>query len=120
MVDRLNADRRLDEVLQVITTKLSEDLPVKSLADLASISVSRLEHLFKLTVGHSIVAYRKKARLDQAANLISKTDRSVKDIMLSVGFHDPSRFAKAFRHKYGVSPTEYRHICQQQFGNETE
>ena len=114
MVDWPNADRRLDEVLQVITSKLSEDLPVKSLADLVSISVSRLQHLFKRTLGHSIVAHRKRTRLDRAANLIRRTDRSIKDVMLSVGFRDPSRFAKAFRDKYGVSPTEYRRMCQQQ------
>ena len=83
-------------------------------------SVSHLEHRFKRYVGHSIVQYRKRTRLDQAANLIRETDKSMKDIMLSVGFHDPSRFAKEFRDKYALPPRSIVIYVNNGLANETE
>ncbi len=108
MVDQPNKDQRLDKVLEIIMSD-TKDISIGALAGSVSLSVSRLQHLFKCTVGCSIRSHRKEVRLDRAASLIAQTNRSIKDVMFSVGFHDPSHFAKAFREKYTVSPAEYRH-----------
>jgi AraC-like DNA-binding protein len=37
-----------------------------------------------------------------------RADVSLKAIAYRVGFRDPSQFTRAFRSRYGISPTEYR------------
>ncbi len=37
-----------------------------------------------------------------------RSDEPVKQISSDCGFDDPNYFAKAFRKRYGASPTEFR------------
>jgi AraC-like DNA-binding protein len=46
-------------------------------------------------------------RLQRAAVLIRSKADSLTQISYSVGFSEQSYFAKRFRKKYGVSPSEY-------------
>lgn len=47
-------------------------------------------------------------RLKRAANLLKMRGGNVAEIAYSVGFDNPSYFAKCFRVLYGKSPSEYR------------
>ena len=66
MVDQPNKDQRLDKVLEIIMSD-TKDISIGALAGSVSLSVSRLQHLFKCTVGCSIRSHRKEVRLDRAA-----------------------------------------------------
>ena len=46
--------------------------------------------------------------MEHAAGLLKTTTRSVLDVALDVGYASPSRFAAAFRRRYGVAPSVYR------------
>jgi len=52
--------------------------------------------------------YRAGIILDRAANLLRQTDRSVEEITEEVGYSSASSLSRAFRRKYGVSPSIYR------------
>ena len=46
-------------------------------------------------------------RLKRAAQLLKKKTATVSEIAYSVGFENPSKFARAFRNHYGKSPSDF-------------
>lgn len=52
--------------------------------------------------------YVQQIRLEHAERLLLTTDRTVDEIVRSVGYQNKGYFYKIFRGKYGVTPAEYR------------
>jgi AraC family transcriptional regulator, arabinose operon regulatory protein len=100
----------MDRRIEVVISKIDNDPGSCSLPELAALvllSPSRLRHLFKQETGTTPSHYLKTARLVKAELLLRTTFLSVKEIMNVVGLTS-SHFIRAFRHRYGLSPTEYR------------
>jgi AraC family transcriptional regulator of adaptative response / methylphosphotriester-DNA alkyltransferase methyltransferase len=58
-------------------------------------------------------------RLTAAAELLtSQRSTSVRAVAHQVGYPQPTHFARAFRRRYGVSPSTYRAESRQATGNE--
>ena len=47
-------------------------------------------------------------RLDLARKLLQKTDDSIRDISLKVGYDNYSYFTRLFKKSFGVTPVEFR------------
>ena len=47
-------------------------------------------------------------RFSYAQKLLVFTELSVKEIQFRSGFYDYANFARRFRQKYGITPTQYR------------
>ena len=52
--------------------------------------------------------YLKQLRLLKAAQLLTSTPLSVKEICAAVGYQDFSHFVRDFRQAHGYRPSEYR------------
>ena len=77
-------------------------------AEIAGTSVRTLQRcLARYGLSYSDLA--QQARFATAARLLEDPDTKVIDVAYSVGYEDPSHFARAFRRLAGVSPREYRH-----------
>ncbi len=85
-----------------------QDISLKMLAHAAGINPYYLSHLFRKEMGTSFLEYLTSVRLSVAKSLLRQNALSVMDICLEVGYQDPSHFAKIFKRKEGVHPTEYR------------
>jgi AraC-like DNA-binding protein len=87
--------------------------PLLSPLDVArrqGVSLRLLQRLFAAegaSLSDFIVAQR-LSRCEQDLRDPAQAGRSITDIALSWGFADSGRFAKAFRRRFGVSPTEAR------------
>ena len=103
---RPQKDQRIERVLQAIHADPSQD--ISALAVLASLSVSRLSHLFKLQTGCRLRSYLVACRLDLAARHLQSSEASVKETSYTVGYRHPPSFARAFHARFGCSPKEYR------------
>ncbi|WP_375330552.1 helix-turn-helix domain-containing protein [Alicyclobacillus fastidiosus] len=101
-------DPRVDEVLQFISHRFSENISVDMLADQVGLSSSRLSHIFKQQVGESIVECLIKLRLRHASRLLERTTEQISEIADLCGFQSPYYFTRKFRDHYGMSPTQYR------------
>jgi AraC-like DNA-binding protein len=100
------ADSRIWKVLQAIDGKPSET--IQDLSRLVNLSGSRLSHLFKAQTGWNLNSFLWNRRMDRAADLLRSTELRVKEITDCVGYGQTPSFNRAFKKKFGSSPTCYR------------
>lgn len=74
--------------------------------DLHMSRVGVYKKIFSIT-GSAPIDYIKSIRLQHAAQLLIKTNKSVAEIAYEVGFNNPKYFSKFFKAAYNVSPSEY-------------
>ena len=57
--------------------------------------------------GKTPVDFIRSVKLEKAAVLLEKSNKTVSEICYMVGFSAPNYFARSFKAKYNVSPSEY-------------
>jgi len=67
----------------------------------------QLHRKLKAITGYSPGELVRNFRLQRAAGLLKKKTGTVSEIAYEVGFNNLSNFAKLFRDKYGMNPSEY-------------
>jgi AraC-like DNA-binding protein len=100
--------RHLLRARDLADARYFEPLGVDDLAAAAGLSRAHFSREFRRAFGESPHAYLLTRRLERAAALLRKTDRSVADICLSVGLQSVGSFTTSFTRTYGKSPTAYR------------
>ena len=68
----------------------------------------RLNEAFQLLCGQPVFSWFREERLRRAHDLLMKSDVSVSVIADNLGYSTPANFTKAFRERYGCSPSELR------------
>ena len=89
----------------------------RTISDLAlelSLSESRLQHLFKDTMGVGLGHYLAEQRLQRAALLLGGTWLRIKEIAALVGYEHTSSFTRAFERRFQQTPGRYRSKCHTQ------
>jgi AraC family transcriptional regulator, arabinose operon regulatory protein len=101
-------DDRIARTISRMEEMLSRTPRVPDLAASVQLSPSRFAHLFRAEIGVPPARYLHTMRMERARLLLERTSLSVREVMLCVGFRDPSHFARDFRHFHGVAPREVR------------
>lgn len=83
-------------------------ISVEAVAKKAGFSIDYFNRIFLAHTGFTVTGYISYIRLKQAAFLLRTTDKTVLDIALEIGYDSHEGFTKAFKKKYGTSPSEYR------------
>ena len=97
------------EVHDTILNNLDKDLP--SLKDLAlhmGTNEYKLKYGFKQIYGTTIFRFLTQERLRKSKTLIQHSNLSLKEIAHMNGFKSAAHFSRAFRDKYGKTPTDLR------------
>lgn len=100
------ADERISIAEQTISTTHPEEITIKSLADNACLSESRLRSLFKSVTGVSLYRYILWNKIRHATNQIM-AGHTVNDAAIDAGFTDSSHFHKMMVQLFGVSPSKF-------------
>lgn len=95
----------MNSVSKYISDNLSENLDIKSLAEIMHISPSGITHMFKKEFGIPIHKYIIQKRLVYAKRLINEGKQATK-IYAEAGFKDYSTFYKAYINYFGSSPSK--------------
>ncbi|HEY2454528.1 MAG TPA: AraC family transcriptional regulator [Scandinavium sp.] len=98
------------DIIVWIEDDLSKPMSIKSVAAKAGYSPWHFQRIFSIHVGISIARYIRTLRVEYAAEMLKAIDTPVADICNSVGFEDSSVFGRAFRLRYGMTPSEYREL----------
>jgi AraC family transcriptional regulator of arabinose operon len=101
-------DWRVRTAIDVMRKEIDRPLALATLAQRVNLSPSRFAHLFRQEAGCSPARYLRDLRLDCARALVEQSVLTIKEIMVCVGFNDPSHFTRAFVSRHGASPTKVR------------
>jgi AraC family transcriptional regulator len=101
--------RRMHLVLEHIDRHLDEALELDTLAAVAHFSPFHFHRVFSAWMGETLGDYLRRRRLEIAAlRLRSQPGVSVLSVALSVGFGSAEAFARAFKARFGRSPSSWR------------
>jgi len=101
-------DERVEEAISFMAARLNQPPSNSKLARVAKLSQSHFSFLFKTETKLSPAHYLMKLRMQKAAELLTQSQLSVKQVMNKVGFHDKSNFVRSFKKAYGRTPSAYR------------
>lgn len=97
-------DKRVEEVLEYITTNDLTQMSLETLSKNVSLSESRLSHLFKENIGISISSYILNYKLRKAFKLIFE-GQSITTSALEAGFYSSSHLTNVCKEKLGMIPS---------------
>jgi AraC family transcriptional regulator len=100
---------RMRRVLDHIDRHLDGDLDLETVSGVAAFSKFHFHRQFKATFGVSLHRYVQLARMKRASKRLAIAQgNSVTDIALDAGYETPDAFARAFRQRFGQSPSSFR------------
>lgn len=95
-------------VREHIEDHLSENIDLAALAGIAGLSVYHFARAFKQTLGVTPHHYLVTRRVEQAKEMLARTDAPLAEVASATGFSDQSHLARHFRQILGVTPTQFR------------
>lgn len=101
-------DPRIARALSAIHTTPARPWQVADLAKIAGMSRSSFASHFELLLDQPPGAYLTAWRLDKAAERLRNTAMSIKLIAEEVGYESEAAFSRAFRDRFGLSPSQRR------------
>jgi AraC family transcriptional regulator len=99
---------RLKQVVDYIETHLEQQTHLSDLAQTASMSPFYFARLFKNSMGVSPHKYVAMRRIERAKEMLRRSDMSVFEIGIRVGYLDAKHFRLMFHREVGASPSEFR------------
>jgi len=101
--------RRMHRVLEHIDGALDQPLDLDQLASVANFSPFHFHRLFSAWMGETLGDYVRRRRLELAAlRLVAQPSLPIVHVALSVGFGSPEAFARAFKTRFGRTPSAWR------------
>jgi AraC family transcriptional regulator len=101
--------KRVDRVIDHIRAHLADELSLADLAAVAAFSPYHFHRVFKATTGETLFELIQRLRLERAAAALSAHPRqTVLEVAIDHGFASAAGFARAFRARFGMTPTEWR------------
>ena len=101
---------RLEKMLNYLNMHFTEVISLQDLADQVHLSREVCCRLFKKMTGKTITGYLEEYRTNKSFSLVQSGQYSMTQITEMVGFSNPSRFASAFRKRFGCNPGEYHSV----------
>jgi len=111
-------EKLLKKILAYINENMNDPkLSVEDLSKHVGMSRSSLYHKLLEITGESPVEYIRTVKLNKAAALLEKSDLNVAQVAYMVGFATPNYFAKSFKAKFEMLPSEFRVVKKQSGAN---
>jgi DNA-binding response OmpR family regulator len=104
-----NMDVRLVvQTQQVLRQKLANPPSLERLALGMGTNRRRLNEAFQALCGQPVFGWFREERLRQANSQVRGTNKPFSELSDALGYSTPANFSKAFRHRFGCSPSEMR------------
>lgn len=104
----LHAHDLLHKAKQYMDHHYTKPLSLEEVAAHVGLSPYYFSKLFKERFHTNFMDYLTGLRIEQAKQLLTQSDCSLKEICFQVGYKDPNYFSRVFKKITGVSPSEYR------------
>jgi AraC-like DNA-binding protein len=101
-------DPNLAKALALMHRDPAREWTVDALAKDVGLSRTRLADRFRHFLGMSPIAYLTDWRMRIAAEALEKTDKSVVEVAMDVGYNSEAAFNRAFKRIYNAPPAQFR------------
>lgn len=98
----------IQDIIEWIDFNISEPLPLCTLAQKSGYSAWHFQKSFKKVTGMSPGEYILKRKMVMAQDLLAKTNSTITEIAMYLGYRQQSTFCKAFRRHYHLTPSQHR------------
>jgi AraC-like DNA-binding protein len=99
---------RFVELILFMHDHACEPLTRQALADVMHLHPNYLDRVFHQTLGQTPIQMLREIRLQKAVSLLAEAGQTVEEIAYYCGFTDAARFSRAFRKRFGSSPSAFR------------
>ena len=97
-----------DDIYHCLTEDFGTKYTAAQFAEKYGVSDTTVKKYFKKTYGYGFKEYQTKVRMEWAANELAATDVKISELSEATGYAKQTKFTKAFKNYYGVTPSEYR------------
>jgi AraC-like DNA-binding protein len=110
------SERFIKNVVDYVKSNLNNtQLSVEDLSRHVGMSRGSLYNKILEVTGQTPVEFIRTMKLEQAALLLEKSDMNIAQIAYAVGFTTPNYFAKSFKSKYNMLPSEFLNLKRKAF-----
>jgi transcriptional regulator GlxA family with amidase domain len=95
-------------VQQYVLSHLGEDLSIRVLADVASMSMRNFARAFVRDAKATPAEFVESARVDAARVMLENSAAPLKTVAYKCGLRDAHQLRDVFKRRLGVSPQQYR------------
>ena len=108
---RFEYERRIHRVMEHIEQHLDQPLDLETLAAVAHFSAFHFHRLFRAWTGETLGDHLRRRRVEKGAlRLLTQPGSSVLEVALAVGFGSGEAFARAFKSRFGATPSAWREV----------
>jgi AraC-like DNA-binding protein len=101
-------DEAVRKAVMIIQRNFARELTVRDIADRVGYSAEYLSRRFCRRVGLSIHHYLMYYRIEQAKEMLTYSEVSVKEVAFNTGFKSIHHFTRAFKQFEGLPPATWR------------
>jgi len=102
------ANNKVPRIDEIMDANFRFNLSLENYAELCHRSLSTFKRDFEKHYGETPGRWLLRRRLEYAAVKLRNNTMNISQIVFECGFEDLSHFSRAFKEKFGVSPTEFR------------
>ncbi len=106
----MNMYERVQRSIDFIEAHLAEEFTLEECAREAFMSLSGYHSMFLSVVGYHAKEYIRLRRLTLACDELLSTEETIAAIAVKYGYNSPDSFTRAFRSRYGVTPSRAKRL----------
>ena len=106
--DEIPTNISVQKSVDYIQAHFMDNLSMNEVAATINFSPTYFSRLFKKETGHSFVSYLTLIRILRSIWLLRRTNQTIEQIAMDLGFNTPNYFSSTFKKEIGLSPSQYR------------
>lgn len=95
-------------ILRYLRENINKRISLKDICERFNYSRSFVCKSFKSQTGESLITCFNRLKAQEAARLLTETNKSITDIATSLGFRETKYFDSVFKKHHGTTPVQYR------------
>jgi two-component system response regulator YesN len=103
-----NEDLKQKIKLYMYENYMSDEFCLTKAAEDFKLSETYFSKFFKDHVGGNFSTFLETIRMEKACELLTNTELKIDDLSTKIGYLNAYAFSRAFKRKYGITPTQYR------------
>ncbi|MBV6646583.1 MAG: helix-turn-helix transcriptional regulator [Cyclobacteriaceae bacterium] len=106
---RIDLYQRLSQTKMWMSRHFRQTLSLEDIAKVAMMNKAHFSRSFKKAYDQTPHQYLTYLRLEEAKRLLTKTNQSITQVCLHLGFESLSSFSRLFSKRFGLAPSKLRH-----------